>query len=80
MEKQYEHDFNDKAAEDKAEMSREEAKFTEIMEQSVKVQDGHYSVKLPFKTKEVTMPNNHCFDQKCLTGIRKKMERDKKFH
>lgn len=40
LEKQYEHNFNEKTAEDKAEMSREEAQSIEIMEQSVKVQDG----------------------------------------
>lgn len=79
LEKQYEHDFNEKTAEDKAEMSREEAKFIEIMEQSVKVQYGHYSVKLPFKTKEVTMSSNRVAQQR-LSGIRKKMERDKKFY
>lgn len=55
LEKQYENNFNEKTAEDKAEKSREEVKFIEIMERSVKVQDGHYSVKLPFKTKEVSM-------------------------
>lgn len=75
MEKQYEHVFNEKTAEDKAEMSREEAKFIEIMEQSVKVLDGHSRVKLPFKRKEVTMSNNCCVAQQHLTEIRKKMEK-----
>lgn len=39
LEKQYDYDFNEKDAEDKMEKSREEARFTEIMEQSVKLQD-----------------------------------------
>lgn len=58
LEKQYEHDFNERVAEDKEEMSREEARFLEIMDQSVKLQEGHYSLKLPFKNKEVKMSNN----------------------
>lgn len=58
LEKQYEHDFNEKVAEDKQEMLREEARFTEIMEQSVKLHKGHYSLK--FRTKEVSMANNRC--------------------
>ena len=40
------------------------------------LQEGHYSLKLPFKTKEMTMPNNRCVAQQHLTRIRKKMERN----
>ena len=61
-------------------MSREEARFIEIMEQSVKLQDGHYSLKLPFKTKEVALPNNHCVALQRLTSLKRKMERNEKFH
>lgn len=49
LEKQYQHDFNERVAEDKEEMSREDAKFVEIMEQSVKLQDGHYSLNYHLK-------------------------------
>ncbi|KAK0149192.1 hypothetical protein N1851_010280 [Merluccius polli] len=80
LKKQYEHDFNERDAEDKVEMSREEARFIEIMEQSVKLQDGHYSLKLPFKTKEVALPNNHCVALQRLTSLKRKMERNEKFH
>ena len=80
LEKQYEHDFSEKAAEDKDEMSREETKFIDIMEQSVTLQEGHYSLKLPFRNKDVRMPNNRCVAQQRLTGIKRKMERDEKFH
>lgn len=43
LKKQYEYDFNGKDG-------REESRFLEIMEQSIKLQDGHYSLKLPFKS------------------------------
>lgn len=61
LEKQYQHDFNE-MSEDKEEMSREDAKFMEIMEKSVSFKDGHYSVELPFKNKDVV-------------GIKRKFER-----
>lgn len=80
LEKQYEHDFNEKDAEDKMEMSREDSRFIEIMEQSVKLQDGHYSLKLPFKSKEVNLPNNRCVALQRLTSLKRKMERNEKFH
>lgn len=80
LEKQYEHYFNEKDAEDKMEMSREEARFIEIMEKSVKLQDGHYSLKLPFKAKEGVLPNNHCVALQRLTSLKRKMERNEKFH
>ncbi len=35
LEKQYQHDFNENVFEDKEEMSREDAKFMEIMKESV---------------------------------------------
>lgn len=71
LENQYKHDFNERDAEDKEEMSREDTRFIEIMEQSVKFQDGHYSLKLPFKTKKL-MSNNRCVAQQLLVGIGKK--------
>lgn len=80
LEKQYEHDFNEKDAEDKVGMSREETRFIEIMEQSVKLQDGHYSLKLPFKTIEGVLPNYHCVALQRLTSLQRKMKRNEKFH
>lgn len=80
LEKQYGYDFNEKDAEDKMEMSREEARFIEIMEQSVKLQDGHYSLKLPFKPKEGVLPNNRCVALQRLTSLKIKLERSDLFH
>lgn len=80
LEKQYKHDFNEKDAEDKIETSGEESGFTEIMAQSVKLQNGHYSLKLPFKTKDVYLPNNRCVALQHLTSLTGKLERNEKFH
>jgi len=74
LEKQYLHDFNEKMSEDKEEMSREEAKFMEIMEKSVSFKNGHYSLKLPFKNNDVVMSNNLNIAKQRLVGIKRKFE------
>ena len=55
---QYNNDFNEKASNDQEEMSREEKKFVEIVESSVQLKEGHYTMKLPFKKENVTIPIN----------------------
>jgi len=79
LEKQYLHDFNEKMSEDKEEMSREEAKFMEIMEKSVSFKNGHYSLKLPFKNNDVVMSNNLNIAKQRLMGIKRKFEKNVKF-
>lgn len=79
LKKQYQHDFNEKMSEDKEEMSREDAKFMEIMEKSVSFKDGHYSVKLPFKNKDIVVSNNLNIAKQRLVGIKRKFERNVKF-
>lgn len=75
---QYNHDFNE-ATEDKEEMSREDVRFMEIMTKSVKLQDGHYSLDLPFKI-EPSLPNNQVVAKQRILGLRRKLERNEKFH
>lgn len=48
LQKQFEHDFNQRATEEKG-PSREDLRFMNILEQSAAVDDGHYSLKLPLK-------------------------------
>lgn len=55
---QYNYDFIERSFTEQEEMSREEKKFVEIMEGSVQLEDGHYRFQLPFRGKDVSMPNN----------------------
>lgn len=54
---QYNHHFNERAREEKG-LSREDIQFMEIMEKSATLENGHYSLKLPFKKENVSLPNN----------------------
>ncbi|XP_061890530.1 zinc finger protein 260-like [Entelurus aequoreus] len=51
---------NGPSSEDKEEMSRDDMKFMKVMTDSCKLEDGHYTLELPFKKKDaVSLPNNH---------------------
>lgn len=50
------------------------------MKYSVKLQDGHHSLKLPFKKEEIFLPNNHGVAKQRILGLKRRFERDEKFH
>ncbi|GAA6227198.1 uncharacterized protein LOC115787620, partial [Lates japonicus] len=76
---QYMHDFNEKTY-DKEEMSREAMKFLEIVSHSAKLQDGHYSLKMPFRKEHPTLPNNRSMAKQRLLGLKRRFQRDERFH
>lgn len=61
------------------EMSRDDVKFMEIVKDSIRLEDGHYSLKLPFKI-EASLPNNRCVAKQCILGMKRKFEKNEKFH
>ena len=76
---QYMHDFNEKAY-DKEEMSREDMRFLEIVSHSAKLQDGHYSLKMPFRKEHPTFSNNLSMAKQRLLGLKRRFQRDERFH
>jgi len=79
LNKQYNHDFNEIASETK-EMSREDHAFMEKVNGSIKLQDGHYKLNLPFKKENPMLPNNLCVAKQRLVGLKRKLDRNKTFH
>ena len=76
---QYNHDFSERQYEGESELSVEDRKFIDIVSKSVSLQDGHYYLPLPFRKKEVAMPNNrHMAEQRALY-LQKRFKRDEKF-
>ncbi len=68
---QYNQEFSEVTSEEK-ELSMEDKKFLEIVNESVVLQDNHYSLKLPFKEEHSMMPNNrHIAEQRLLSLKRK---------
>lgn len=76
---QYNHDFNERATEDKG-PSVEDIKFMEIMENSATLDDGHYSLKLPFKKNNVSLPNNFSVVKQRLLGLKRRFLNNKQFY
>ncbi|KAK3506097.1 hypothetical protein QTP70_018089 [Hemibagrus guttatus] len=64
----------------KEEMSRENLQFTEIMTNSVKLQDGHNSLRLPFRNNDVLLPNNLSVAKQMCNGLRKSLERNERLY
>lgn len=75
---QYNQEFNERKLEEK-EMSREDLKFMEIMERSAVLQDGKYYLKLPFRKKEVCLPNNFAVARQRIQGLKKRFLHNKSF-
>lgn len=76
---QYNQDFNEKTSEEKLEMSREDVKFMNIMDKSVKLKEGHYCLDLPFRNDNPTMPNNRNIALQRLQNLKKKFRKDLKY-
>ena len=76
---QYNHDFNERSTEEKG-MSREDIRFLKIMDESAQLQDGHYSMKMPFRKEQLTLPNNLSMVKQRLLGLKGKFRKDELFH
>ncbi|KAK0134727.1 hypothetical protein N1851_029616 [Merluccius polli] len=77
---QYNHDFNEKASEEKREHSIEDKRFLEIASKSVSLFDGHYTLNLPFRKDDVLMPNNRHIAMQRLQSLKRKFKRNESFY
>ncbi|XP_048735788.2 uncharacterized protein LOC125651252 [Ostrea edulis] len=72
-------DFPERTIDNRRENFVEDKDFLTQMKQSICLQDCHYSVALPFRKTSITMPNNSSQAYQRLKGLKKRLERDKKF-
>ena len=61
-------------------MSREDIRFLKIVDESAQLQDGHYSLKMPFRKDQLTLPNNLSMVKQRLLGLKGKFRKDELFH
>lgn len=76
---QYNTDFSEKTCEEVKEMSIEDRRFLKIADESAKIVDGHYSLKLPFRNDDSALPNNHCIAEQHLQSFKKKFHKNVEF-
>lgn len=72
---QYNHNFNKRNSEERG-MSREDVRFLKVMNESVQLVNGHYSVKMPFRRDQVALPNNLCVVKQWLLGLQRTFKKD----
>lgn len=61
-------------------MSQEDKRFMETMESSAQLLEGHYIFELPFKSKDVLMPNNLSVAIQRVRGLKRRLQKDAHFH
>lgn len=75
---QYNQDFNEVSSEEKTKLSIEDKRFLEIAN-GANLQDGHYSLKLPFGRANISMPNNRQIAVQRLQSLKRKMKKDQQY-
>lgn len=78
--KQFNHDFPEKASEERRELSREDVQFMDSVKDTVKKVEGHYCIGLPLKDQSVKLPNNRELVMQRAESLKRKMLRNKDFH
>ena len=78
LQQMYQMDFSEVESEQRS-YSKEDHRFISLMESEVKKVDGHYQVPLPFKNKNIKMPNNRQQAFKRLESVGKKMLKDSSY-
>ena len=58
----------------------DDKRFLEFVTNSVRFENGHYVIGLPFKSESVTMPNNKKQAEQRLNSLCKKFEGNSEFH
>ncbi|XP_014672653.1 PREDICTED: uncharacterized protein LOC106813111 [Priapulus caudatus] len=72
-------DFPESITDDKKEDSQEDKRFREKVSSSIRLVDGHYEIRLPFRKDDEVLPNNRAQAMQRLKSLKKKLEKDMQF-
>ena len=76
LERLWNTDFNEGAANNKSSLSVEDKRALRMMEQSLKRKDGHFQVGLPWREKPVKFPNNKPMAERRLDSLKRQLKKD----
>ncbi|KAI2647225.1 Arginine--tRNA ligase [Labeo rohita] len=79
LKEQYKNDFPEQAYDEKPELSFEDQRFLEIVNNFVVKQDGHYQICLPFPKFDITLPDNKKTAEQRALSILKRFRKDEAF-
>ncbi|KAL4009002.1 hypothetical protein ACER0C_002854 [Sarotherodon galilaeus] len=77
---QFKMDFPESSNDEQMGLSKEDLKFLELASKTVTLRDGHYSIALPLKDRDIRMPDNRAIAEQRALGLKKRFIRDKNFH
>lgn len=77
---QFKSDFPECKQEERLEMSREDRQFLDMASQSARLVEGHYSIALPLRNKDMKMPNNRKVAEQRALNLRWKFVKNPTFH
>ena len=73
-------EFNDSTFSNKTSMSQEDRRALEIMNQTVKLKEGHYEVVLPWRHYPPDLPNNKSLADHRLNLLKRRLTKDTSLH
>ncbi|XP_028404804.1 uncharacterized protein LOC114527371 [Dendronephthya gigantea] len=71
-------EFSDSTFDDKVEMSREDLRAVNILENSAELRGGHYELALPWKNSSPSLPNNRPVAEHRLALLKRRFNKDPK--
>ncbi|KAL7848772.1 hypothetical protein SRHO_G00203950 [Serrasalmus rhombeus] len=79
-EQQFKMDFPESSQDEELGLSREDSKFLRMASETVTLSNGHYSIALPLKDRDIRMPDNRAIVEQRALSLKRKFIRDKDFH
>ncbi|KAL3979219.1 Rab5 GDP/GTP exchange factor [Sarotherodon galilaeus] len=77
---QFKMDFPESSDGEQMGLSKEDLKFLELASKTVTLRDGHNSIALPLRDRDIRMPDNRAIAEQRALGLKKRFIRDKDFH
>ena len=80
LQQQMKHDFPERQHEECLEMSQEDCTSLENDSNSVKLNEGHYSIGLPLRNYQTEFPTNRCLAEQRAISLKRKQLKNTAFH
>ena len=79
VEEFYNREYSESIADDKKEMSQEEMRFMQNAKETVRLENGNYQISLPFKDRDILVPNNKTQVLQGASCSKKRLQRHHRF-
>ncbi|KAL7849609.1 hypothetical protein SRHO_G00212320 [Serrasalmus rhombeus] len=77
---QFKMDFPESSQDEQLGLSWKDSKFLRMASETVTLSNGHYSIALPLKDRDIRMPDNRAIVEQRALSLKRKFIREKDFH